>query len=158
METGHRPFPPDRPVRRPCERSRKTVPAPRLLVFDCFGGLDRRSQAALVAQGYEIVMCRDDECLVEAVVERSPDVVIFALRPNSAEELGVLRLLRRIAPEAALIVLAAEGSLEAQRAVQRSRPIYYAVCPVEPAEIREAVSDALARPRHGPDHGHRLAS
>jgi hypothetical protein len=46
-----------------------------------------------------------------------------------------------------VVLIAAEGSLNTQRLVQSLRPIYYAVCPVEPAELCDAVKSALAKPR-----------
>jgi DNA-binding NtrC family response regulator len=139
----------DRDVQRRLERSPDPHTAPRILVFDRIGGLDRRALALLEEQGLDVVSCRSGQVLVEEIVQRAPRAVLFGLRPDSTEDLGVLQLVRRAAPDVPLILLAAEGSLHTQRLVQDLRPIYYAVCPVEPTELRDAVHAALSRLRVG---------
>jgi two-component system nitrogen regulation response regulator GlnG len=142
MATAHGPSSRDRHPRRPCE-------APIVLIFDRYCSLDRDALAALEECGFQVVTCRTSRNLLEEVVQHAPRVVVFELRPDSTEDLGVLQLVRRVAPDVPLILLAAEGSLDTQRLVQSLRPIYYAVCPIEPAELCEAVTAALSRPRPG---------
>ena len=43
------------------------------------------------------------------------------------------------------MLLATDGSLAVQRQLRDLRPIYYAIVPVEPAELRDAVHAAIAR-------------
>jgi DNA-binding response OmpR family regulator len=73
--------------------------------------------------------------------------VVYGLRPSGQEDIGVLQLLRRAAPDLPLVLVAAEESLVTQKLVQDLRPIYYAVRPLDEAELIEAVRAALAR-RH----------
>lgn len=101
--------------------------------------------AVLEADGFELVSCPDAHALLEEVMHRQPDAVIYALRPDCREDLGILRLMRRAAPDVPLVLLAAEDSLDTRKLTQTLRPIYYAVCPVDGAELRDVVHTALER-------------
>lgn len=102
-------------------------------------------RAVLEAEGFQPVSCADGRALLEEVMHRAPDAVIYALRPDCREDLGVLRLMRRAAPDVPLVLLAAEDSLDTRRITQSLRPIYYVVCPVDEAELRDVMRTALAR-------------
>jgi DNA-binding NtrC family response regulator len=121
--------------------------APRVVIYERSLDLEQAASPLLEAQGYDVVGCGDGEMLVEEVVQHHADAVVFGLRPGSNEDLGLLHLIRRVAPDVPVVLIAAEGSLNTQRLVQSLRPIYYAVCPVEPAELCDAVKSALAKPR-----------
>ena len=101
--------------------------------------------AVLEEDGFDLVSCHDGQALLEEVMHRQPDAVIYALRPDCREDLGVLRLMRRAAPNVPLVLLAAEDSLETRKVTQALRPIYYAVCPVDGVELLDVVHTALAR-------------
>lgn len=103
--------------------------------------------SALEGQGFQILSCADGNALLEQVVQHRPAVVVYGLRPSGQEDMGVLQLLRRVAPDLPLVLVAAEESLVTQKLVQDLRPIYYAVRPLDAAELIEAVRAALAR-RH----------
>jgi len=135
--TRGRPAPADRESREPA--------LPRVIVYECCPGVEDHVQSLLVDQGYEVVACHNGEALLEAAVERRADVVVFELKPECQTDLGLLQLLRRVAPVVPLILVASDGSLETQRLVQELRPMYYAVIPVESAELRDAVQSALER-------------
>jgi len=105
--------------------------------------------SALCALGIEAIVCRDPRSLVELALQRQPDAVIHELKIGDPDELRVLELLRRAAPEAALILVATEESLDTQKLVQKLRPMYYMVGPVEGPELREVVDAALARRARG---------
>jgi DNA-binding response OmpR family regulator len=117
----------------------------RVLVYECCPEREVSIQALLQQADYDLVPCESGEQLLEAVMAHKPDAVVYVFKPECQEDLGVLHLLRRLAPTVPLIVLANEGSLRLQRLVQEWRPIYYSVAPVEPAEIRLAVQAALTR-------------
>jgi DNA-binding NarL/FixJ family response regulator len=79
------------------------------------------------------------------MIQRHSDAVVFELRADCPQDLGVLHLVRRALPYVPLIVVADDDSLDLQRRVQALKPTYYAVRPLESAEIVEALTDALAR-------------
>jgi DNA-binding response OmpR family regulator len=99
----------------------------------------------LEAEGCDLVVCPDAHALLEEVMHRVPDAVIYALHADCREDLGVLRLLRRAVPEVPLVLLAAEDSLDTRKITQSLRPIYYAVCPIDGAELCDVVRTAVSR-------------
>jgi DNA-binding response OmpR family regulator len=101
--------------------------------------------AMLEEEGFDLIACPDAHALLEEVMQRLPDAVIYALKPDCREDLGVLRLMRRAAPEVPLVLLAAEDSLDTRKITQNLRPIYYAVCPVDEAELRDVMRTAVSR-------------
>lgn len=123
------------------ERSRVS----RIVVQVTAAPPDPPVRAALEAEGYDLVTCADAHALLEEVMHRQPDAVVYALSADCREDLGVLRLMRRAAPDVPLVLLAAEDSLDTRRLTQTLRPIYYAVCPVDGAELRDVVRAAVSR-------------
>ncbi len=101
----------------------------------------------LTDQGCEVLRCSAGRALLEEVVKHPPAAVVYGIPPDGARELSVLRLIRQAAPGVPLVLVSARESLVTQKLVQELRPIYYAICPVEAAELREAVQAALARDR-----------
>lgn len=99
----------------------------------------------LETEDFDLVSCADAAALLEEVMHRPPDAVIYALSTDCREDLGVLGLMRRAAPDAALVLLAAEDSLDTRKITQALRPIYYAVCPVDAAELCDVVRTAVMR-------------
>ncbi len=129
----------------PAEHGSRESILPRIIVYECCPSGDDHVQSLLEGQGYDLVPCHDGEALLEAAVERRADVVVFELKSECQTDLGLLQLLRRVAPVVPLILVASNGSLETQRLVQELRPMYYAVIPVESAELRDAVRSAIER-------------
>jgi len=117
--------------------------APRVLVFGASPAPDREATHPLDRLPCDVVSCSDHRRLLEAMVQRRPEAVVFELRKDFPQDLGVLQLMRRALPHVALIVVADNDSLELRRHVQALNPTYYAVQPLEPAEIAEALADAL---------------
>ena len=119
-----------------------------VLVYDCTPTNGASAATLLCGGGFETRVCRDGEALLEEVVQRRPDVVVYCLRPEHSEDLGVLRLLRRVSPDLPLVVLASSGSLFTQKQVQVFRPVYYGVCPMDRGELEGAVRAASLRSAH----------
>ena len=106
----------------------------------------------LAGEGHEIVVCQGREALFDQLTERRPDVLVYVLG-DLIVDLGVLALLRRVAPKLPIILLGGPAELEARRSVQELKPTYYGVFPLDPAELSDAVHGALS-PHLGPPHGH----
>jgi len=102
-------------------------------------------QAVLAASGHEVERCTDGEALIESAIATAPALVVYRMRPDAAADLAVLQLLRRVARETPLILLASEGSVATRLSVHGLRPTYFAVAPVDEHELEEAVSAALRR-------------
>jgi DNA-binding NtrC family response regulator len=88
------------------------------------------------------VRCDDCEEMLSEVVQHPPDVVVYEVRPGSASDLAVLRLLRRVAPRVPF-VLVGEGRSPAWEAPAELAPLYRAPLPVEAAGLRRAIRSAL---------------
>jgi DNA-binding response OmpR family regulator len=116
-----------------------------VLLYECCPEGEVRVHSLLEQEGYDLIACEDGEQLLEAAMKQRPDAVVYVFKQECAEDLGVLQLLRRLAPAAPIVVLANATSLRLQRLVQHLRPIYYAVAPVDALEIRSAVQSALNR-------------
>ena len=101
----------------------------------------------LAADGYDVVVCTGREALFEQLAERRPDALVYVLGELSVD-LAVLSLLRRAAPRLPIVLLGGPSGLEARRAVQELKPVYYGVFPLEPAELNEAVNAALGGHAH----------
>ena len=97
------------------------------------------------------MVCAGREALFDQLAERRPDVLVYVLGELTVD-VAVLSLLRRVAPRLPIVLLGGPSGLEARRAVQDLKPVYYGVFPLEPAEPSEAVSAALGG-ANGP-HGH----
>jgi DNA-binding response OmpR family regulator len=118
---------------------------PQILMQVSAAPADPPVASLLATAGYELVSCADARALLEEVVHRIPDAVVYALSPDCHEDLGVLRLMRRAAPDVPLVLLAAEDSLNTRKLTQALRPIYYVVCPIDGAELQEVIRTAVSR-------------
>lgn len=117
----------------------------RVVVYEAGPEADTSTLTLLSDEGFDVVSCPSGETLIEEVVQHRPDAVVYALGPDCGPDIGVLQLMRRVAPTVPLVLLATDGSLAVQRQLRDLRPIYYAILPVEPAELRDAVYAAIAR-------------
>jgi DNA-binding response OmpR family regulator len=106
---------------------------------------DHRVASALREEGFEITSCQNSEALLEEVVQHRPGAVVYGLGEDYESDLGVLRLLRRIAPQISLVLLGGTGSLAVQRQLRSLSPVYLALDAADPAELREAVRAGLDR-------------
>jgi DNA-binding response OmpR family regulator len=119
----------------------------RVVVYEASQTGGESCAEALGHEEVDLVTLTDGEALLEEVVQHPPDVVVYGLHPECQQDLAVLHLLRRAMPTVPLVLVAAESSLDTRKLVQSLRAIYYAVRPVDPAELRDAVHAALAQ-RH----------
>jgi DNA-binding response OmpR family regulator len=107
----------------------------------------------LAGEGHEVVVCTGREALFDQLTERRPDVLVYVLG-ELVIDVAVLSLLRRVAPRLPIVLLGGPSGLEARRAVQDLKPVYYGVFPLEPAELSQAVRAALAGANGHAGNGH----
>ena len=117
---------------------------PKALVCACGDASETVLCGTLREEGYEVVACPDRDTMLAHAFNDPPDVILYMLTPRCPIDRGVLQLLRRGLPRTPLVIVASEGSLETQRLLQEFRPVYYAVAPLERAELVEAVGAAMA--------------
>lgn len=126
------------------ERARVRDPRPRVVV--CEGCLNGPSASALEDARWEVVLCASCEAVLEAVVARRPDVVVYGLSAGGPDELAMLRLLRHAARGTPIILVTSSEGLAAQRALREMNPIYIGVAPLERGELLGALESALRMP------------
>lgn len=117
----------------------------RAVICGCGCGRPDALRAALPGADLEIVTCATPEVLLELILQRPPDVLLYQLGSGCEIDTGVLRLVRRWFPRLPLIVISEDASLEMRRLVQEFRPMYSMIQPMEPRELRELVEVALGR-------------
>jgi len=117
----------------------------RVLLCQCADRMARELTEALADEGIAVIACPSGEQLVESLLREQPEAVVHVLRPDPHEDMALLRLVRRVAPDIPLILLAESGSLEIQRQLIELRPIFYDVVPVGPADLVDAVRAAIER-------------
>ena len=111
----------------------------RVMLYHC----QAAEASALLDQDLNFVCCDDSEELLSEVALHPPDVVVYEVRPRSASDLAVLRLLRRVAPRVPF-VLVGESQALTRVLPAELEPLYRSPLPVEEAGLREAVHCALA--------------
>jgi DNA-binding NtrC family response regulator len=115
---------------------------PRVIIFETGTNGEPPLAGVLASSGCEVCATSTTEGLVDAVASGRHQAVLFALRPERDDDLVALKVLRRLAPDLPLIIVASHASLEVRRLIQPLRPIYFAPRPVDAAELCEAVHDA----------------
>jgi len=135
----------------------------RVIVFEPAADGEPPLRDLLAACGCEVSAASTADALVDAVGSGHYQVVLFAFSPDRPDDLVTLRLLRRLAADFPLVVVASDASLEVRRLIQTMRPVYFAARPVDSDELCEALRDACLPPRRaaradaeqdrGPDHG-----
>lgn len=100
----------------------------------------------LEAAGFQVkIPSTDDEpAEIARLAARGPSVVVVDLARDLLRGLEVVSVCRRTAPQAPVVVVAADLSVQVVRNVRSSGVFYIAVHPLEPKEMREVVADALA--------------
>jgi DNA-binding NtrC family response regulator len=119
---------------------------PSVIVFEAGANGEPPLAGVLASGGCEVCAASTTEALVDAVASGRHQAVLFALCPERDDDLVTLRVLRRLAPDFPLVVVADHASLEVRRLIQPLRPVYFAPRPVDPKELCEAVRDACGWP------------
>ena len=117
----------------------------RVVVYEASCAEGRPSVASLADQGFELIDCADARSVLEQVVQGHVDALVFALCDDKGQDLGLLRLVRRAAPDLPLVLLARDDVLSVRRELQHYNPVFYADWPPDPVELREAVSAAVLK-------------
>ncbi len=120
---------------------------PRIIVYESAATADPPLRSLLPDCGCRPVGVDSAEALLDEVTHGLPRLVIFSLAPGAQDDLVALRLLRRVAPDLPLVIVASEASLEVRRLIQTLRPVYFAVLPLDPEEIREVILASCPDPR-----------
>lgn len=125
----------------------RVVGPPRILLFARPGDLAEEVREVLQSHGCEVQHISADETFLESVVRHPPEAVLFALQADVTVDLPLLQLLRRVNQQVPLILLGNEGTLGERQRLQGFQPSYYALLPLDPHELADAVMSVAHRRR-----------
>ncbi len=94
---------------------------------------------------FELV--RDHQELMRRVEERAFDVILTDLRTPAEEDVELLRQIRRMRPEAKVIVMAAQGTAQTVIDAIREHAFSYFTRPFDLEAVREMIAQALGLPQ-----------
>ncbi len=120
---------------------------PRVLFFSRPGELAEGVEDMLEGQGCEVQHITGDESFLESVVRHPPEAVLFALQRDTAADLPLLQLLRRVNGTVPLILIGHEGTLGERQRLQGFMPSYFVLLPLDEHELVDAVMSVAARRR-----------
>lgn len=118
-----------------------------LVVCEAHPGHGEEVAEDLVAYGYEVRCCPDEEALLEAVSDRHPSAVVYELHHQLPVDLAILALVRRLLPNVPLVLIAGEHAQPTVRALRAMQPAVIAAEPVSREGLRDAVRSAVRRAR-----------
>lgn len=121
---------------------------PRRILL-CSDGRTDALREALPETSFEVVACPTSESMLEEALQRPPDLILCRQGDPPTADPAALRLLRRFAPGAPLVVLTESTSLPALRLAQEFRPVFFVLEPSEPAELRDILRAILDSSRAG---------
>jgi len=117
---------------------------PRVVV--CEACVNGASAHTLDDARWDLVRCASGEAVLESVVAKRPDAVVYGLSAAGPDELALLRLLRHAARGIPIILVTSSEGLVAQRALREMNPIYIGVAPLDRGELIGALESALRLP------------
>ncbi len=128
----------------------ETTPARTLIVGDQTPQ-HMRLRHALEAAGHEVVEARDEPAAARSLLAARPVVVLTDLRLPTGDGFGVLRAVKGLDPDLAVIVMTGGGIEDAVTAMQEGALDCLAT-PVDPAHVLLLVERAVARRRTIEEH------
>ncbi len=136
--------------RRRVAARRRTLSA-RILVSECDAGARPAIGDVIRAMGCEVIAHHSLADTLREATMGAFDVIVTSLPALTDERLRLLQVLRRATPAVPLVIVTSDGSLEMRRQCQSVRPYYFAVRPLDDAELRTALGGAIER-GHGAGH------
>ena len=136
---------PSQRARRRRVAAEKRTASARILVSESDRGAKPAVSDVVRGMGYEVIA---HHTLADALREATTgnfDVIVASVPTLADEKVRLLQVLRRATPNVPLVIVTSDGSLEMRIRCQSARPFYYAVRPVDEAELRSILTGALAR-------------
>ncbi len=87
----------------------------------------------------------EDADLLLEVLEKDYDVIIFDLGISKLDGLKMVKILRKIRPKVALVVISSDPSKELGGKILQEGVAYYGVKPINPEVIGEAIQNVLQK-------------
>jgi CheY-like chemotaxis protein len=137
---------PSQQARRRRVAARRTASSARILVSEC-DALARPAIADVIrGLGYEVIAHHSLADSLREATTGTFDVIVVSLpSPLSDEKLRLLQVLRRATPHVPLVTVTSDASLEMRSRCQSARPYFYAVRPLDAAEVRSVLVGAVEK-------------
>ena len=120
------------------------MPKGRILIVDDEPAIAESLDEMLQGWGYETAVASDGAAGLAAVEEFLPSVVVSDVYMPRLDGFGLLREVRELHPDTAVILLTGQGSVEmAIRAIQEEGAFHYLEKPVDFAKLRLVVERAV---------------
>lgn len=118
---------------------------PRILIVDDEEAIRFSLEELLARDGHQVLAVESGERALAAITGQQFDLVLLDLRLEGIGGMEVLAALRQQAPDTAVIVLTAHGSMETAIKALRQGAHDYLLKPCDAASLRESVRTALLR-------------
>jgi DNA-binding NtrC family response regulator len=136
---------PSQQARRRRVAARKLARSARLLVCECDAKARPAIGDVIRNMGYEVTAHHTLADTLREATTGAFDVIVASVPTLSDEKLGLLQVLRRAMPAVPLVIVTSDGSLEMRRRCQSARPFYFAVRPLDEAEVRSVLVGAVEK-------------
>src|SRR4051812_23567121 len=116
------------------------MPKGRVLIVDDEPVIAESLSEMLEGWGYETAVAQDGRAGLAKVEEFYPEVVVSDVYMPNLDGFGLLREMRTLHPETAVILLTGQGTVEmALRAIQEEGAFHYLEKPIDFAKLRLVV-------------------
>lgn len=101
--------------------------------------------AALKPHGLSFHSVSEDADLLLEVLEKDFDIIIYDLEIANLDGVKMVKILRKIRPKVALVVISNDPSTELGGKILQEGVAYYAVKPINPEAVKGAVLSAVSK-------------
>jgi DNA-binding NtrC family response regulator len=98
-------------------------------------------------EGWDVTRCTGEEALIAIICEHRPRAIVYALAHQIAVDLALLALLRQVAPDLPVVVVAYAGHGFAAGRLDAVHPVVLEQSQADRLRLRHALRSALRRPR-----------
>jgi DNA-binding NtrC family response regulator len=98
-------------------------------------------------EGWAVTYCSGCEALLESVSEHRPRAIVYVLAHQIAVDLALLALLRQVAPDLPVVVVASAELHSHAGRLDAAHPVVLEQSPADRFRLRNALRAALMRPR-----------
>ncbi len=121
----------------------------RVLIASGDSGCRKRLKVILSEEQWAVVLESEGAEALVSILERPFDVAVIDLALSDMEGRQVVRIIRRSRPRVPLIVISDDPSVETRASIMQEGVVYYALKPLNPPEVLQALQAAVSLHRRG---------
>jgi CheY-like chemotaxis protein len=103
--------------------------------------------ALLADEGWDVTRCTGEEALLEIICAHRPRAIVYALAHQIAVDLALLALLRQVAPDLPVVVVASAEHGHRAESVEAAHAVVLEHPQADRLRLRHALRSALRRQR-----------